>query len=90
MLSKQTGLQWSLLFALFLRKKGRNLTISPDKGVLVGEQGCPISPIIHSEEVLISGGTQLITVTLTKTIGSLVSIEDDTAGQLPPNQAIIT
>ncbi|TNN86761.1 hypothetical protein EYF80_002944 [Liparis tanakae] len=34
---------------------------------------CPTSSLIHGEEVLISGGTQLITVTTTKTTGRLVS-----------------
>lgn len=37
-------------------------------------QRCPISPIIHGEGFLISSGTRLITVTITKTAGTLVSL----------------
>lgn len=45
-----------------------------NKGILVGVQRYPI---IHGEELLISSGTQLVTVTTTKTTGTLVSLREE-------------
>lgn len=84
-LSNQTGLQWSLLVA-FSKEENRGTWQfdSTNKGILIKIQRCLISPIIHSEELLISSAAQLITVTITKTIGSLVSLGGDTESQHPP------
>lgn len=78
---QHVGVQWrntlsiqlGLLAALFLKRNKRNMISNKQGKSLPPLQRCPFSPVIHSEEVLISSWIQLITVTTTRRQGVLLA-----------------